>query len=733
VDADPGRDRGHGAWQALPPHVTYRPPPTQSDVVPSTLRDATLSGVVTQAEAQGLRATAPDPKDSAKPPPPVLPGFELVEEIGRGGMGVVFRAHQRSLARDIAIKLIRPEAGGDLTKNLFVSEALVNGLLDHPNIVPVHELGSSERGEVFLAMKLVGGTSWKDLLHPATQEHRRLAKEVDLDRHLAILTAVGNAVAFAHSKGIVHRDLKPENVMVGEFGEVLVMDWGIAVDVRPVAGSDARTRHKSTITAPSGTPSYMPPELAEGRGADLGPATDTYLLGAILHEVLTGHPPHRGATLLAVLLAASKSAAPTFPAGTPPGLARICTKALAKDPKDRYGTVAEFQAAIRDFTRHRDSQKVAESAAIALGRAEAGGVRDEAARTRRYGHYADAIAGFRQALGLWPDNPEAKDGERKARLEFANAALEANDVVLADAQLEVLASGDAQAVTLRQRVAEVRAARAKARTLARNLRRGVIAGTAVVVLGLAAGLLLLSREQLRNANALLSRGEQESALKAKLAVVAADPVARSAVHGASEPELTLLAEGSAGAPSASELATAFPEVPSGTRALGWSPATGRLLVATAGDDSLEVFVPLGPANRPRMAAPSGGIACAALSENGRFAAAANAAGAVLVWEVESEAARLLHELTLGGPVERLAVDDAGRELAASIGSTARLWNTVTKARTGGEIDAGKNITRLCFRAGSIMVVAKDASATQVWRCDPATAAVTRRVVVTVAR
>ncbi len=113
------------------------------------------------------------------------------------------------------------------------------------------------------------------------------AKGWTIGRHLAVLESVGNAIAFAHSKGIVHRDLKPENVMVGAFGEVLVMDWGIAVDVR----DDLCTVHRNSVSAPAGTPSYMAPEQAEGRGADLGPWTDTYLLGAILHEILTGSAP----------------------------------------------------------------------------------------------------------------------------------------------------------------------------------------------------------------------------------------------------------------------------------------------------------------------------------------------------------------------------------------------------------------------------------------------------------
>ncbi|MFM2089992.1 MAG: hypothetical protein RLZZ127_481 [Planctomycetota bacterium] len=446
-------------------------------------------------------------------------GYELVGELGRGGMGVVFRARQRALARDIALKFIKPDQAGPATRERFISEALVNGLLDHPNIVPVHDLGTDERGEVYLAMKLVGGRSWKALLHPATPEERAAAAACDLDRHLAILQGVGNAVAFAHSRGIVHRDLKPENVMVGEFGEILVMDWGIAVDVRDTPDGDQRAQHKSTVAAPSGTPSYMAPELAEGRGRDIGPWTDVYLLGAILHEILTGRPPHRGRTLMEVLLAASRSAAPAWDAGVPAGLAAVAARALDRDPARRFPTVADFQAAVAAWLKHRESERIADSARARLNEAEAMAAGDAGARSRRYAAFAEAVAGFRQALVLWDGNAAAGADERRARLAYARAALAGGDLGLADAQLEPL-PGDGDG-GLRGEVAAARtAATARERAAARN--RWLLAGAGVaIVAGLGIGFAVVSAE--RDATA----AERDKAVAAEAEARRQEGMARS--------------------------------------------------------------------------------------------------------------------------------------------------------------------------------------------------------------
>jgi serine/threonine protein kinase len=209
--------------------------------------------------------------------------FELAEVLGKGGMGVVYSARQASLDRKVAVKMI--EAGSarmPTAKTKFMAEALVTGDLEHPNIVPIYELGGTEDGLLFYAMKEVRGASWDETV--------RNGSTAD---NLEILLRVCDAVAFAHDRGVIHRDLKPSNVMVGDYGEVLVMDWGLAVS----AGGDIRNPKAAELTHASGragTPAYMAPEMARCEVERIGPASDIYLLGGILYELATGLRPHSG-------------------------------------------------------------------------------------------------------------------------------------------------------------------------------------------------------------------------------------------------------------------------------------------------------------------------------------------------------------------------------------------------------------------------------------------------------
>jgi tRNA A-37 threonylcarbamoyl transferase component Bud32 len=456
----------------------------------------TLSGGGTLAGAAGGGAAAPSPA-----------GFEVLSELGRGGMGVVYRARQRSLGREVALKQALQANAQDAR---FVSEALVTGGLDHPNIVPVHELARTAEGELFMAMKLVGGKSWKDLLHPPGAPAEGGVDAAALDRHLEILLAVGNAVAFAHSRSILHRDLKPENVMVGDFGEVLVMDWGIAVDFGAAPREGAPAPHKSTVKGPSGTPSYMAPELAEGRGADLGPWTDVYLLGAILHEVLTGRPPHEGRTLMQVLLAAARSEPPRLPANVPATLQAICLKAIARDPRQRHPSVAGFQEDVRAYLKHRESLVLSERADREL--AELASVKRlaPADRDQHYARFARAIARYEQALELWPGNAAAEQGVSRARRSFARVALDAGDLGLAAAQLAPLPASDQEGAALRREVDEAHAARARAQRMGRVVRGVAVVATLAAVVTLGAGYVLVS-EQRDKAEA---AGREEAAQRA---------------------------------------------------------------------------------------------------------------------------------------------------------------------------------------------------------------------------
>lgn len=274
--------------------------------------------------------------------PPDLSGtrYEPLEPVGRGGMGTVYRALDRELGREVAIKVIG-SAHPDAVRRML-REARVIARLEHPGIVPVHDVGSLPDGRVFYAMRLVRGTR--------LDEEMRSGRP--LPELLRIFERVCDAVAFAHAHGVIHRDLKPENVMVGPFGEVLVMDWGVAkvlVDVlaeeagAPAPGDggmeadvpEAGTTDHGTVL---GTPGFMAPEQARGEVAGIDERADVHALGAILRE----------------LMAAAGGAGSVGGRSIRP-LAAVRDRALSADPADRYPSARELAA---DVGRHLDGLPV---------------------------------------------------------------------------------------------------------------------------------------------------------------------------------------------------------------------------------------------------------------------------------------------------------------------------------------------------------------------------------------
>jgi len=226
-----------------------------------------------------------------------VPGYALGEEIGRGGMGVVYRARDVALDREVAVKLLQDRyAPGSPAARRFLDEARITGQLQHPGIPPIHQAGTLPDGRPFLVMKLIKGRTLDRVLEdPATTNV------------LAVFEAVCQAVAYAHARGVIHRDLKPANVMVGAYGEVQVMDWGLAKVLADTAGADETaeaTRAVTEIRDPGGsdsgrtqagsilgTPAFMPPEQAIGAIDQVDPRSDVFGLGAILAVILTGQPP----------------------------------------------------------------------------------------------------------------------------------------------------------------------------------------------------------------------------------------------------------------------------------------------------------------------------------------------------------------------------------------------------------------------------------------------------------
>ncbi|GEM_PF-3279670 len=411
-------------------------------------------------------------------------GFDVHEEIGRGAMGVVYRASQRPLTREVALKTLRPE-GGDRERCEFISEALISGGLDHPNIVPIYDLEEDDQGSIVLAMKLIDGVPWSKLLHPGPALEER-ARELTTTDHLETLLSVCNAVSFAHSRKILHRDLKPENVMIGEFGEVFLTDWGIAISFAENPQGIHRARHKDQAMYVAGTPVYMAPEMVAGNGPAQGPWTDVYLLGAILYEILIEKAPHSGPTL-SYIMEAAKVSNITWPddRDIPLALRSLCDRAMAADPSDRFQTVTEFSDALRDYLKNSQSLTISTHSRRQLRKVkrqvakhtEAGTLDGDAC----YREYFDVISGFNQALLLWPENGDALTGRADAKMSFAELAFRQEDYRLARAQAGELQTEEA--TELLKRIEQALAEQEQTAKANRKLRRALLT-SAVLVGGL---------------------------------------------------------------------------------------------------------------------------------------------------------------------------------------------------------------------------------------------------------
>ncbi len=344
--------------------------------------------------------------DGGEGAPPSAPELRIESLVGAGGMGEVYAALQVPLMRRVAVK--RPLGRGvPKERARLLGEALTIGALEHPNIIPVHTLGLDGADEPLMVMKYVEGRPWSERIAPLFPESAARSQDT-VDEQLRVLTQVCNAVHFAHSRGVVHRDIKPDNVMLGRFGEVYLLDWGIAVAVGPDApGALARTQTTNDI---AGTPAYMAPEMAAGADAHIDGRTDVYLLGAVLHELITGRPPHAAKTILEALASAFAARPPELGPDVPRELAEICTRALSFDPEDRFATAEALRDALLAFLRHRVSDRMTAEAVSRLDELE----RVLAAPAATEGHEvavhelaAEARFGVRQALREWPDSPDA--------------------------------------------------------------------------------------------------------------------------------------------------------------------------------------------------------------------------------------------------------------------------------------------------------------------------------------
>lgn len=357
--------------------------------------------------------------------------FEIIQKLAEGGMGVVYVAKQNSLNRELAIKTLKAPGGGGSQasqkpasskvitraerqrREMFISEALVTANLVHPNIIPIHELAQTDDGNPYYVMKRVHGVPWSSRIAEMSQEE-----------NLEILHKVCDAVAYAHHHGVINRDLKPENIMLGEFGEVLVLDWGLAV---PAPHAVSPNFQSPVASFGAGTPAYMAPELWTGPPSAIGEWSDIYLLGAILFEVVTATPPHDFAGF-------KKSGTSSDPWRAVDAVLRenliressvtgelmdIARKAMHADPQQRHSSVLEFQFAIQNFQRHEESRHLSRRADEL--------VTDSGTQERSYQTYQAAATLYDESLRMWTGNTPAAAGLQSTRLRYAEMAYRKGD------------------------------------------------------------------------------------------------------------------------------------------------------------------------------------------------------------------------------------------------------------------------------------------------------------------
>jgi serine/threonine protein kinase len=427
-------------------------PSVTSDLPAASAKSLRPADTPRTTEVEHAAASTDEPQPAADAPRgdlPAVPGYRVLHEIARGGMGRVLAAYDLGLDREVALKVLLPGANSDR----FVRESKITARLPHPGIPPVHALGALADGSPFLAMKLIAGRTLTDEM-----------KTADRPRLLQAFTQVCQAVGFAHSKGVVHRDLKPANVMVGAFGEVQVMDWGLAKDLaagsvatkeeasrerqRPEDGTDPNQTSDDRATGEStddrthagqvlGTPAYMAPEQARGEPTDA--RCDVFALGGILCAILTGEPPFGGKTNLEVIRRAAAADLAAAHArldgcGADAELVAVCRRCLNPSLAERP---ADGQAVADGVTAYLNGvQERLHQAELAEAEAKAKAVEEAKRRRLTLALAGTVVLALTLGGGAWLYVKNERDAQHIALIRDVNDAMNAATTLRAQGQLE---------------------------------------------------------------------------------------------------------------------------------------------------------------------------------------------------------------------------------------------------------------------------------------------------------
>lgn len=606
------------------------------------------------------------------------PVFQMLDFVNAGGCGEVWTSRQDRLDRLVAIKRLRRREihprGEDsvhesMRRSAFLREAAITAHLEHPNIVPVYDLGRAADGAPVIAMKLIKGRSWQQLL---AVDFPAMAPDAFLMKHLPIFQQMMQAVAFAHSRHIVHRDLKPSQVMVGEFGEVLLMDWGLAVSEQEIADPARPMVARGTlgadrtpdVVAAAGTPALMAPEQTEGVLGSISLRTDIYLLGGILYYLLTGTFPHTGRDSAEAIRMASRGVVQpprerSPSREMPQDLLDLCMRALSAKPEERPADVGEVIRAVEDHftgaTGRRESEKLLIAAAQAVAPVEplviqpGGEERRTEVQPEEYSRIHDAVVEslnlVDQASKHWSKNPQLGHVRDRVNATYARLAVLSGDLrlgrYLAD-RLENKAAkiGIQRALTVREKALEHE----------RRSRRFALSACALLAVLFVAGGVRYSWEQ-RQAGIRLGVERDQAELARRKAEVeqyfSGIRLARARVReGKMEDAASLLLN----------------ELPEWPRQWEWN----RLMA----ESSLDVMTLL-------EGEPPGGVHDGIYSPDGKTIATGDSSGAVVVWDASTGRA-LLRGKVHTGPIWCVRYSpDGQRILTASFDTTGAILDAKT--------------------------------------------------------